>query len=68
MSKYRTPVAERVAFAQHIQAKVTGVNQVQERHALPDSSAFIAANPDKYERLPDYGNRFLADRLVEVEG
>lgn len=49
----------------NIQAKVTGVNQIQERHALPDSSSFIEANPDKFERLPDYGNMFTDKSRVK---
>lgn len=57
---------EKVAAAQFIQNKMNGVNAVQQRHALPDSSAFIEANPDKFERLPDYGNMFPSDPLVGV--
>lgn len=64
MSRYRATAAERVMCAQHIQAKVTGVNQIQERHALPDSSAFIEANPDKFERLPAFGNMFTDNSRV----
>lgn len=59
MSRYRANVVDRVQAAQSAQAKVTGVNQIQERHALPDSSAFIAENPSKYERLPSPGDCFL---------
>lgn len=66
MSRYRAPAAERAACAQHIQARVTGVNQIQERHALPDSSAFIEANPDKFERLPSPGDCFIHDQLLSV--
>lgn len=66
MTRYRAPVTERVACAQHIQAKVTGVNQIQERHALPSSDAFIAANPDKYAILPAPGDCFIADQLLAV--
>ena len=64
MTRYRAPAAERVACAQHIQAKVTGVSQFQERHSLPDSSAFIEANPDKYAKLPSPGDCFLDTNRV----
>lgn len=64
--RYRAPVTERVACAKHIQAKVSGVNQVQERHALPSIDAFIAANPDKFTRLPSPGDCFIADQLLAV--
>lgn len=66
MSRYRAPAAERVACAQHIQAKVTGVNQVQERHALPSSDEFIAKHPDKYERLKGPGDFFPYDERMVV--
>lgn len=49
--RYRAPVAERVACAQYTQAKITGVNQVQQRHSLPSSDDFIAKHPDKFEKL-----------------
>ena len=66
MTRYRAPVTERVACAQHIQAKVTGVNAIQERHALPSSDDFIAAHPDKFSRLPSPGDCFIADQLLAV--
>lgn len=66
MNRYRAPAAERVACAQHIQARVTGVNQIQERHALPDSSAFIAENPSKFEVLTPCGNSLPPGPRVEV--
>lgn len=68
MSRYRASVAERVQAAQSAQARVTGVNQIQERHALPDSSAFIEANPDKFERLPSPGDCFITDYLAVPYG
>lgn len=66
MTRYRAPVTERVAEAQHIQAKTTGVNAVQQRHDLPSSDAFIEANPDKFTRLPSPGDCFIADQLLAV--
>lgn len=59
---------EKVAAAQFIQNKMNGVNAVQQRHALPDSSAFIEANPDKFERLPSPGDCFLTDYLAVPYG
>lgn len=64
MTRYRAPATERVACAQHIQAKVTGVNQTQERHALPSSDEFIAKYPDKYAKLPSPGDCFLDTNRV----
>jgi hypothetical protein len=66
MTRYRAPVTERVACAQHIQAKVTGVNQIQQRHDLPSSDDFIRANPDKFEVLRAPGDVFIADQLLAV--
>lgn len=66
MSRYRANVVERVAAAQNAQARTTGVNPIQERHALPSSDAFIAANPDKYTKLPSPGDCFIADQLLAV--
>lgn len=66
MSRYCASVVERVQAAQSAQAKVTGVNQIQERHALPDSSAFIAENPSKFEVLKPCGNSLPPGPRVEV--
>lgn len=66
MTRYRAGTIERVQAAQSAQARVTGVSQIQERHALPSSDEFIAKHPDKFERLPDYGNMFPFDPLVGV--
>lgn len=59
MKGYRCPKDEYVAAAQAILNKRNGVNAVQERKALPCSDAFIAANPDKFERLPSPGDVLL---------
>lgn len=61
MSRYRSPMAERAAIAQYFANKQNGVPAVVERHSLPDSSAFIAANPDKYEVLPNNYDGFPLD-------
>jgi hypothetical protein len=66
MTRYRAPVTERVEAAKYIAAKVSGVNQIQQRHDLPSSDAFIAANPDKFSRLPSPGDCFIADQLLAV--
>lgn len=66
MSRYRSPMVERVAIAQHFANKQNGVNAVVERHPLPDSSAFIAAHPDKYEVLPNNYDGFPFDPMIGV--
>lgn len=66
MTRYRAPVTERVEAAKHIQSKTTGIAQIQERHALPSSDDFIAANPDKFTRLASPGDCFIADQLLAV--
>lgn len=57
---------QRADIAQYINRKVLGLPEQVQRHSLPDSSAFIAANPSKFERLPDYGNMFPTDRILEI--
>ena len=63
MSRYRAGVVERVQAAQSAQARTTGVNQIQERHALPSSDEFIAKHPDKFEVLPNNYDGFITDYL-----
>lgn len=64
MIRYHAPVAERVAAAQAIANKHNGVNAVQQRHSLPSSDEFIAANPSKFERLASPGDCFLDTNRV----
>lgn len=70
MSKrYRATTAERVAAAQAIANKHNGVTAIQESKSLPDSSAFILANPDRYEVLPNnYGDAFLSEWMTVPHG
>lgn len=66
MTRYRAGTIERVQAAQSAQARTTGVNQIQERHALPSSDEFIAKHPDKFERLASPGDCFIHDQLLSV--
>lgn len=66
MSRYRANVVERVAAAKHIQAKVSGVSQIQERRTLPSSDDFIRDNPGKFEVLTPCGNGDRSVWFVEV--
>lgn len=63
MSRYRASVADRVQAAQSAQARVTGVSQVQERHALPSVEEWIQAG-GKVEVLPSPGDCFLTDYIT----
>lgn len=65
MSKYRATVAERVECAKHIQAKVTGVNQLQQRHSLPSVDDWIAAGGE-VQKLRSPGDVFLDTSTVAI--
>lgn len=65
MTRYRAPAAERVACAQHIQARVTGVNQIQPAREKVETVEEFQARGGKVEVLPNnYGDAFLSDMVV----
>lgn len=66
MSRYRANVVERVQAAQHIQAKTTGVNQIQPAREKAETVEEFLARGGVIERLPSYGNMFPFDPLVGV--
>lgn len=66
MSRYRAPAAERVACAQHIQARVTGVNQFQPAREKAETVEEFKARGGKVEVLAPCGNGFLPTKFIEV--
>lgn len=64
MSRYRAGVVERVACAQHIQAKVTGVNQIQPAREKVETVEEFQARGGKVEVLPAFGNMFTDNSRV----
>lgn len=64
MSRYRANVVERVQAAQHIQAKTTGVNQIQPAREKVETVEEFQARGGKVEVLPKPGDCFLDTNRV----
>lgn len=64
MSRYRANVVERVQAAQNIQAKTTGVNQIQPAREKVETVEEFLARGGVIERLPSYGNMFTDNSRV----
>lgn len=66
MSRYVAPVSERVACAKSVQAKVTGVHQIQPAREKAETVEEFLARGGVIDVLPSYGNMFPFDQLVGV--
>lgn len=66
MSRYRANVVDRVQAAQHIQAKTTGVNQIQPAREKVETVEEFQARGGVIEMLPSCGNIFPFDPLEVV--